>query len=235
MIQQLFSLVSTQMSWKLTFTQNLHIKFYSNFIHNCQNLETTYGISYNGYYPMIKCMSYEATEDMEESKTIFAKWKKAVWKWYILNESKYTSGNTWKRKNCSDNKKISSFQEPRKKVKKRKEIDKVEAICRAVKLKKKKKRLRAGGEGDDRRWDGWTASPPRWTWVWVDSGSWWWTGRPGVLRFMGLQRVGHDWVTELNWKLFSIIIVMADKAHHALVKTYRTVQQKEWNNVKYEL
>ena len=60
-------------------------------------------------------------------------------------------------------------------------------------------RLRAGGEGDDRGWDGWMASPTQWTCVWVDSGSWWWTGRPGVLRFMGSQRVGHDWVTELNW------------------------------------
>ena len=59
--------------------------------------------------------------------------------------------------------------------------------------------LGAGGEGDDRGWDGWMASSTRWTWVWVDSGSWWWTGRPGVLRFMGLQRVRHDWVTELNW------------------------------------
>ena len=48
-------------------------------------------------------------------------------------------------------------------------------------------------------WDGWMASPTQWTWVWVNSGSWWWTGRPGVLRFMGSQRVGHDWVTELNW------------------------------------
>ena len=47
--------------------------------------------------------------------------------------------------------------------------------------------------------DGWMASPTQWTWVWVDSGSWWWTGRPGVLWFMGLQRVGHDWATELNW------------------------------------
>ena len=47
-------------------------------------------------------------------------------------------------------------------------------------------RLRAGGEGDDRGWDGWMASPNQWTWVWVDSGSWWWTGRPGVLEFMGL-------------------------------------------------
>ena len=59
-------------------------------------------------------------------------------------------------------------------------------------------RLRAG-EGDDRGWDGWMASPTQWTWVWVNSGSWWWTGRPGVLRFMGSQRVGHDWATELNW------------------------------------
>ena len=43
------------------------------------------------------------------------------------------------------------------------------------------------------------ASPTRWTWVWVNSGSWWWTGRPGMLRVMGSQRAGHDWVTELNW------------------------------------
>ena len=59
--------------------------------------------------------------------------------------------------------------------------------------------LGAGGEGDDRGWDGWMASPTRCTWVWVNSGSWWWTRRPGVLRFMGSQRVGHDWATELNW------------------------------------
>ena len=57
----------------------------------------------------------------------------------------------------------------------------------------------AGGEGDDRQWDGWMASLTRWTWVWVDSGSWWWTGRPGVLQFMGSQRVGHNWATELKW------------------------------------
>ena len=52
---------------------------------------------------------------------------------------------------------------------------------------------------DDRGWDGWMASPTRWTWVWVNSGSWWWTGKPGVLWFMGLQKVWHDWVTELKW------------------------------------
>ena len=59
--------------------------------------------------------------------------------------------------------------------------------------------LRAGGEGDDRGWDGWMASLTRWTWVWVNSRSWWWTGSPGVPRFIGSQRVGHDWATELNW------------------------------------
>ena len=59
--------------------------------------------------------------------------------------------------------------------------------------------LGAGGEGDDRGWDGWMASLTRWTWVSVNSGTWCWTGRPGVLRFMGLQRVGHNWATELNW------------------------------------
>ena len=58
--------------------------------------------------------------------------------------------------------------------------------------------LGAGGEGDDRGWDGWMASPTRWAWVWVKSGSLWWTGRPGVLRFMGSQRVRHNWATELN-------------------------------------
>ena len=60
-------------------------------------------------------------------------------------------------------------------------------------------KLTAGGERDDRGWNGWMASPTQWTWVWVGSGSWWWTGRPGVLWFMGSQRDGHDWVTELNW------------------------------------
>ena len=59
--------------------------------------------------------------------------------------------------------------------------------------------LGAGGEGDDRGWDGWMASLTRWMQVWVNSGSWWWTESPGVLWFMGSQRVGHDWAAELNW------------------------------------
>ena len=60
----------------------------------------------------------------------------------------------------------------------------------------------AGGKGDNRGWDGWMASLTQWTWVWVNSGSWWWTGRTGVLRFMGSQRIGHNWATELNWTAF---------------------------------
>ena len=59
-------------------------------------------------------------------------------------------------------------------------------------------RLKAGGEGDNRGWDGWMASLTQWTWVWLNSGSWWCTGRPGMLQSMGLQRVKHDWATELN-------------------------------------
>ena len=59
--------------------------------------------------------------------------------------------------------------------------------------------LGARGEGDDRGWDGWMASLTQRTWVWVNSGSWWWTGRPGMLRFIGSQRVGHDWATDLIW------------------------------------
>ena len=76
------------------------------------------------------------------------------------------------------------------------------ASCEELTLWKRSwcwKGLGAGGEGDDRGWDRWMASPTRWTWVWVNSGTWWWTGRPGVLHFMGSQRVGHNWATELNW------------------------------------
>ena len=64
--------------------------------------------------------------------------------------------------------------------------------------------LGAGGVGDNRGSDGWMASPTQCTWVWVNFGSWWWTGRPGVLLFMGSQRVGHNWATELNWTELSV-------------------------------
>ena len=70
------------------------------------------------------------------------------------------------------------------------------------------KRLKGGGEGDDRGWDGWMASLTQWTWVWVNCGSWQWTERPGVLQFMGLQRVGQDWATELNWTLVYVQVLI---------------------------
>ena len=77
---------------------------------------------------------------------------------------------------------------------------------------------RGGGEGDDRGWDGWMASLTRCTWVWVNSRSWWWTGRPGVLQSMGWQRVGHDWVTELKWtfprSMFSFLVKLAVSLWH---------------------
>ena len=63
-------------------------------------------------------------------------------------------------------------------------------------------RLKVRGEGDDIGSDGWMASPIQWTWVWVNWGSWWWTGSPGVLQSMGSQRAGHNWVTELTEKNF---------------------------------
>ena len=60
-------------------------------------------------------------------------------------------------------------------------------------------KIEGGRRGDSRGWDGWTASPTQWTWVWVNSKSWWWTGRPGMLQSTRSQSVGHNWVTELNW------------------------------------
>ena len=85
----------------------------------------------------------------------------------------------------------------------------IHMLCYAISYAKRPwswERLKAGGEGDDRGWDGWMASLTQWTWVWVDSGSWWWTGRPGMLQSMGSQRVRHAWVTELNW-------IMSDVEH----------------------
>ena len=61
-------------------------------------------------------------------------------------------------------------------------------------------RLKAGGEGGNRGWDGWMASLTQRTWVCTSSKSWWWTGKPGVLQSMGLKELGHSWMTELNWE-----------------------------------
>ena len=65
-------------------------------------------------------------------------------------------------------------------------------------------RLKVGGKGDDRGWAGWMPSPTQWTWVCINPRSWWWTGGPGMLQSTGLHRVGHDWVTDLNWLWFGL-------------------------------
>ena len=88
--------------------------------------------------------------------------------------------------------------------------------------------LGAGGEGDDRGWDGWMTSLTRWTWVWMNSGSWWWTGRPGVLRFMGSQRVGHDWVTDLIWYIqnYDCFTLMYGRDHNIVKQLSSNIKIK---------
>ena len=72
-------------------------------------------------------------------------------------------------------------------------------IQRTDSLGKIEGRLKAGREGDDRGWDGWMASPTDWIWIWASFRSWWWTGKPGVLKSMRSQRVRNNWATELYW------------------------------------
>ena len=90
----------------------------------------------------------------------------------------------------------------------------------------------AGGEGTDRGWDGWMASLTQWTWVWVNSGSWWWTGRPGIVWFMGSQRVGHDWTTELSWAEL-ILYFKLEKSRFSqcsILNNYHTIsKQGNWH------
>jgi len=98
--------------------------------------------------------------------------------------------------------------------------------------------LGTGGEGDDRGWDGWMASLTRWTWVWVNSGSWWWTGRPGMLRFMGSQSRTRlsDW-TELNWtELIGSQLINSmhkqgwgyDEKKYLKILLHRVIMKKDW-------
>ena len=89
--------------------------------------------------------------------------------------------------------------------------------------------LGAGGEGDDRGWDGWMASPTPWTWVWVNSRSWWWTGRPGVLRFMGSWRVGHDWATEVNYPKYGRWFMVVPRETQVIVTEF--VKRGEWSEM----
>ena len=89
-----------------------------------------------------------------------------------------------------------------------------------------------GGEGDDKGWDGWMASPTQWTWISVNSRSWWWTRRLGVLWFKGSQRVGHNWTTELNWTERWIICSVCSKGICSLVlKTSMHNYNKQQNTI----
>ena len=87
-------------------------------------------------------------------------------------------------------------------------------------------RSKARGEGNNRGWDGWMASPTRWTWVWASSRSWWWTGKPGKLQSMGLQRVRRDWVTELNWTELTTICKTGHSSNSLKFKTGK--DQRSW-------
>ena len=82
----------------------------------------------------------------------------------------------------------------------------------------------------NRGWDGWMASPTQCTRVWVDSRSWWWTGRPGVLRFMESQRVGHDWATELNWAdtFVKIHSILWNGSSHREIESHGVIRWHQW-------
>jgi len=83
-------------------------------------------------------------------------------------------------------------------------------------------RLTAGGEGDNRGWNGWMTLPTQWAWDWVNSGSCWWTGRLGMLQFMGSQRVGHGWANELNWTVETSMEVLIKQK---VEPSYHTIQK----------
>ena len=100
-------------------------------------------------------------------------------------------------------------------------------------------RLKVGGERDDRGWGSWMASPTQWTWVWVSSGSWWWTGKPGVLQSMGSQQVRHDWATELNWEqrfptsgIYCLMI--CGRANVIIIEIQYTINRSNRNKAHYK-
>ena len=77
-------------------------------------------------------------------------------------------------------------------------------------------------------WDGWMVSLTQWTWVWVNSRSWWWIGRPGMLQSMGLQGVGHDWVTELNWRCGYVFFFKTQVHPRTFVVKSLNLRQGTW-------
>ena len=94
-------------------------------------------------------------------------------------------------------------------------------------------RLKAGREGFDRRSDGWMASPTQWTWVWASSGSWWWTGKLGVLQSMGSQRVGHNWATEL--RLFASPPYFHLNSTHKIIITHGSQYLVQFSSTSYHI
>ena len=90
-------------------------------------------------------------------------------------------------------------------------------------------RLKAGGEGDNRGWGGWMASPTHWTCIWVNSRSWWWTGRPGLLQSMGSQRVRHSWATKLNWSKISSKIFRKEAGWKSLFYKVGLDRRTKWD------
>ena len=101
--------------------------------------------------------------------------------------------------------------------------------------------LKAGGEGDNRGWDGQMASPTQWTWVWVNSGSWWWTGRPGMLQSMGSQRIRYDWATKRStahsWFTVLCFLCIAKWLSYTCEvkwsKSYSTVSDSLWQSMEF--
>ena len=91
----------------------------------------------------------------------------------------------------------------------------------------------AGGEGDGTGWDGWMASSTRWIWVWVNSGSLWWTGRPGMLRFMGSERIRHDWATELKCLLHTEHSAFPSSTHYLIYSSQ--YPRKRYYNVYFAI
>jgi len=94
-------------------------------------------------------------------------------------------------------------------------------------------RLKAGEEGDDRRWDCWMASPIQWTWVSADSGRWWRTGKPGVLQSMGWQRVGHDWATEQQYPKLALSECLLTEYLGRIWKTWKGKFRQDWFNMLF--
>ena len=153
---------------------------------------------------LVKAMAFPVVMYGCESWTIKKRWVPKNWCfWTVVLEKTWVSW-TARRPNQSTLKEISPGYSLEGLMLKLILSNTLATWCEElINLKRPRfwERLKAGGEGDNRGWDGWMASLTRWIWVLVSSGSWWWTGKPGMRQSVGSQRVGHNWATELNWTL----------------------------------